>query len=47
MYFSVGTVKCATIEDIEAEKSLIEKNVVSLSAMYVVFYCSISFGLSS
>ncbi|XP_074354366.1 ribosome-recycling factor, chloroplastic-like isoform X1 [Apium graveolens] len=24
---SVGTVKCATIEDIEAEKSLIEKNV--------------------
>lgn len=34
LYFRMGTFKCATMEEIEAEKSLIEKNVVSLLAMY-------------
>lgn len=33
LYFRMGTFKCATMEEIEAEKSLIEKNVVSLLAM--------------
>lgn len=29
-YFREGTIKCATIEEIEAEKSTIEKDTVSL-----------------
>ena len=40
VFFSSGNVKCATLEDIEAEKSLIEKNVVSLSVMYVFVCCN-------
>lgn len=30
LFFRTGTLRCATIEEIEAEKSLIEKNVVSI-----------------
>lgn len=36
-YFRVGVVRAATIEEIEAEKSLIEKDVVSFFYVMVDF----------
>lgn len=44
LYFRMGTFKCATMEEIEAEKSLIEKNVVSLLAKSSVILICVKLG---